>query len=97
MSYGESYASTASYVSYTRVKPACTLPKSKAQKRIQILSDYLINEVYLNQAYYWTKHWQQGEKEADKDIAEGKFDTFSSVEDAIGHLHSLGSDENNPD
>ena len=39
-----------------------------------------------SQAYFWTKQWQEGEKEADKDIRAGRVKTFDSVEELIKDL-----------
>ncbi len=36
-----------------------------------------------SQAYFWTRRWQQGEKEADEDIKAGRVKTFDSVEELI--------------
>lgn len=41
-----------------------------------------------NQAWYWTAEWQEGEKEADQDIAEGRVQTFDSMEDMLDDLMS---------
>ena len=38
------------------------------------------------QAYFWTKRWQEGEKEADEDIKAGRVKTFDSAEDLIKDL-----------
>lgn len=38
------------------------------------------------QAYFWTKEWQQGEKEASDDIKTGRVKTFDSVEELIKDL-----------
>ncbi len=38
------------------------------------------------QAYFWTSHWQAGEREADEDIASGRTKVFSSIDDAIAWL-----------
>jgi len=43
-----------------------------------------------SQAYFWTKRWQEGEREADEDIQAGRVKTFANVEEAIIYL-----DENN--
>ena len=40
------------------------------------------------QAYYWTPEWQEGEKEADKDIREGRVLRFSTAEAMIDELNS---------
>lgn len=39
-----------------------------------------------SQAYFWTKKWQEGEREADKDIKVGRVRTFDSVEELIKEL-----------
>lgn len=40
----------------------------------------------IDQAYYWRTGWQQGEKEADEDIAAGRVKQFDNVEDAVEWL-----------
>jgi len=42
-----------------------------------------------NQDYYWTPEWQEGEREADKDIAENNYVTFNTAQEAIDYLHFL--------
>ena len=39
-----------------------------------------------NQAYFWTKRWQEGEREADEDIRAGRVRTFNSVEELVEDL-----------
>jgi AbrB family looped-hinge helix DNA binding protein len=39
-----------------------------------------------SQAYFWTKQWQEGEKEADEDIQAGRVRIFDSVEELIRDL-----------
>jgi len=39
-----------------------------------------------NQAYFWTKRWQEGEREADEDIKVGRVKTFASVDELIKDL-----------
>ena len=39
-----------------------------------------------NQAYFWTKRWQEGEREADEDIKAGQVKTFDSVDELIKDL-----------
>lgn len=38
------------------------------------------------QAYFWGKGWQEGEKEAERNLKEGKVRKFKNVEDLIDHL-----------
>jgi antitoxin MazE len=39
-----------------------------------------------NQSYFWTKEWQEAEKEADKDIKAGRIKVFQSVDELIKDL-----------
>jgi AbrB family looped-hinge helix DNA binding protein len=39
-----------------------------------------------NQAYFWTKRWQDAEREADEDIKAGRVKTFTSVDELIKEL-----------
>jgi AbrB family looped-hinge helix DNA binding protein len=39
-----------------------------------------------NQAYFWTKKWQEGEREANEDIKAGRVKAFNSVEELISDL-----------
>ncbi len=41
-----------------------------------------------DQAYFWTREWQEGEREADEDIRTGRLKTFDSVDDLIAELRS---------
>ncbi len=39
-----------------------------------------------SQAYFWTKKWQEAEKEADEDIKAARVKTFDSVEELVKDL-----------
>lgn len=39
-----------------------------------------------SQAYFWTKEWQEGEREADEDIKAGRVRVFDSVEELVKDL-----------
>jgi AbrB family looped-hinge helix DNA binding protein len=41
-----------------------------------------------DQAWFWTKEWQEKEQEADADITEGKFRDFESLDELMKDLHS---------
>ena len=42
-----------------------------------------------DQAWFWTKDWQEKEKEAERAIAKGEIsETFESAEDLIKHLRN---------
>ena len=42
--------------------------------------------VERSQAYFWTRRWQAGEREADDDLIEGRYKDFSSMDDLIADL-----------
>jgi AbrB family looped-hinge helix DNA binding protein len=39
-----------------------------------------------SQAYFWTRKWQESEREADEDIKAGRVRTFDSVDELIKDL-----------
>ena len=39
-----------------------------------------------DQTWFWTKEWQEGEREADEDIKTGRIREFDNVEDFIKEL-----------
>jgi AbrB family looped-hinge helix DNA binding protein len=57
---------------------------------IEIIDDKAIlvpkRLVDKSQAYFWTKKWQEGEREADEDIKAGRVKVFDSAEDLIKDL-----------
>jgi antitoxin MazE len=45
-------------------------------------------KVPRDQAWFWTKEWQEKEREADADITEGEIRDFDSIEALMKDLHS---------
>lgn len=39
-----------------------------------------------SQAYFWSKRWQEGERQAEEDIHAGKVEKFINVDDLINDL-----------
>lgn len=39
-----------------------------------------------DQAWYWTKEWQQGERRVDEHIARGEYETFDTIEEFLTSL-----------
>jgi antitoxin MazE len=39
-----------------------------------------------DQAYFWTKGWQEGEKEAEEDIKAGRVKVFEKINDLVKDL-----------
>ena len=40
------------------------------------------------QAYFWTKEWQAGEREAEEDLRKGRVKAFKSVKELIKDLNA---------
>ena len=40
-----------------------------------------------DEAWFWTKRWQEGEKEADEDIKAGRVIHFDTVVEAVAYLN----------
>lgn len=49
-------------------------------------NERLLKRIDPDQAYFWTKEWQEGEREADEDIKSGRIKSFNSVDDLIAEL-----------
>ncbi len=41
------------------------------------------------EAWFWSEHWQAKEREAQKDIDEGRVKSFSSAEELIAELRKV--------
>ena len=39
-----------------------------------------------DQAWFWSKEWQAGEREVDKALKNGDFDTFTTVDELLADL-----------
>lgn len=85
----------------TKISPKhqITIPKEAFDKLRLELGDFLEVEtteegllipkklISKNQAWFWTKEWQEKEKEADEAIARGEIsEPFESAEQLIRHL-----------
>ena len=84
-----------------RKKAQLTLPLSVRQELGVEEGDYMDvqvrdGEIVLkvkklvdkDQAWFWTKRWQQGEKEAEEDIHAGRVHNFPDATSAVTYLHS---------
>ena len=40
------------------------------------------------QAWFWTPEWQEGERQADEDLAAGRFDRYESDEEFLAALRA---------
>lgn len=84
-----------------RKKAQLTIPQSVRQKLGIEEGDFLdvtvrSGEIVLKvkklvdkeQAWFWTKRWQQGEKEAEEDIRTGRVHRFPDAKSAVAFLNS---------
>lgn len=53
------------------------------QGRIVLTPKKLVD---ASQAYFWTKEWQEAEREADEDIKAGRVKKFKSAAEAVKYL-----------
>ena len=51
--------------------------------RIVLIPKKLIDK---SQAYFWTEDWQKAEKEAERDLAEGRVEAYETVDELISAL-----------
>ena len=67
-------------------------PGDEIDIRVENGAAYLIPiatiKIPRDQAWFWTKEWQEKEREADVDITEGKVRDFESLEALMKDLHS---------
>ncbi len=50
-----------------------------------------MREIDPEQAWFWTPEWQQGEREADEDIAAGAGTMYYSDEEFLEHLDNVSA------
>lgn len=83
-----------------RKKAQVTLPQSVRQSLNIEEGDFLDvrvegGEIVLRvkklvdkeQAWFWTRRWQEGERETEEDIRAGRIHSFDSANDAVTFLH----------
>ena len=67
------------------------IPKGATQFKCKKKKDGTIiliphTSIPISQLYFWTKRWQDGEKEASEDIQAGRLYHFNSAEEAVQFL-----------
>ena len=89
-----------------RKKAQLTLPLSVRQKLgveegdfmdVQVRDGEIVLKVKKlvdkEQAWFWTKRWQQGEKEAEEDIHAGRIHHFPDSKSAVAFLHGQAEEK----
>ena len=70
------------------------IEKVARERGYNAADDYLLALFELDaerdpdQAYFWTQQWQNGEREADHDIAAGRVKTFDTMDNLLSDLMS---------
>ncbi len=64
------------------------LPTAKGLTRAEVDVAAKAGLIDPDQRWWWTEEWQAGERGAERDIAEGRTETFGSVEAFINSLRS---------
>jgi AbrB family looped-hinge helix DNA binding protein len=66
-----------------RIEPGDLLAAEVVEDGVMLRPRKLVDPA---QAYFWTRRWQRGERDAQRDIASGRVRRFSSVEEAMAAL-----------
>jgi len=62
------------------------LPDQAVDGAAILLREVTDGQIDPEQAWFWTREWQQREREADKDLASGRVTRFESDEDFLAAL-----------
>lgn len=62
------------------------LPEQAVDGATILLREVTDGRIDPDQAWFWTREWQQREREADKDLATGNVTRFESDEDFLAEL-----------
>ena len=65
------------------------LPEDVVDGTALLLRGVARREIDPEQAWFWTRDWQEGEREADEDLARGRFKRFESDEAFLKHLEEV--------
>jgi len=65
------------------------LPDSAVEGAGVLLRGIIRGPIDPDQAWFWTPAWQQGEQEAEAELAKGAGVVYRSTEDFISHLESV--------
>jgi AbrB family looped-hinge helix DNA binding protein len=58
--------------------------------QVEITDDHLVlvpkRVIDKGQAYFWSEPWQEGEREAEEDLREGRVERFETLDELIADL-----------
>jgi len=62
------------------------LPDDAVNGAAVFLEEIAEGRIDPDQAWFWTREWQEGEQEADAQLAAGEGTVYESTEDFVAHL-----------
>ena len=65
------------------------LPDDAVEGTAKLLIQVIRRQIDAAQAWFWTAEWLAGEREAEADLAAGRFQRFESDEAFLAHLDSV--------
>ena len=76
------------FVRRARLASAASEPLEITPNMASTLADYLSEALAVaeDQTWFWTEEWQSGEREAEADLAAGRYQVFDSMEDLLEDL-----------
>jgi hypothetical protein len=67
------------------------------RKRIHRIYRYWYSRLFnRDQAYFWTKEWQEGERASEADYAAGRYEEFDNMDDLSAWLGSATGEATYP-
>ncbi len=67
------------------------LPDAAVDGAGVLLEEIAEGRIDPEQAWFWTREWQEGEQEADAQLAAGEGTVHESTDDFVAHLKQNGS------
>ena len=64
-------------------------PEDTVEGTANLLERVIRREIDPDQAWFWTREWQAGEREADADLAAGKYQRFQGDDAFLAHLDGV--------
>lgn len=64
------------------------LPEDEAAEVLDFIGYLRWRREEMDQSWFWTEEWQERYREAKADLAEGRFQEFDDIEDALADLKS---------
>ncbi|MBI3969709.1 MAG: hypothetical protein HY332_00350 [Chloroflexi bacterium] len=65
------------------------LPDEIVEGTALLLRQVIRHQLDPEQAWFWSREWQEGEREADADLTAGRFERYDSDDAFLVHLESV--------